>query len=113
MMPVQPMTPSEVRSKKLESIPDEVIAAMNELLCENVKVNAPLGVVYVSQSDFVLRIIETYEKNNKAIDRDEIFGNGWLDIEPIFVNAGWEVNYSDNEFRFRPVNIRNNGAYQS
>ncbi len=75
----KPITPSEVASGT--HIPDEVIAAFNELIAE--------GSGNVKQGAVVTRIMAKMPD----VTRSQIFERGWLDIEGAFRKAGWKVEY--------------------
>ena len=80
---VAPLTPDEVSDSLLRSIPDGVIEAVNELLTKKLRgTNATLY-----QDDIKNRAIEIMGIEWKEFD------NGWLDFEPLFRDAGWEVQY--------------------
>ena len=85
LMSVKPISPSEVVGKKKESIPPEVLEAFNELIAEGW--NGHYSTVY--QKDVVARIL-----NKKDIsDEKSIAKRGWLDVEDIYREAGWKVEY--------------------
>lgn len=82
-MSVQPITPDEAETQKQASIPDGVIESFNELITENlVKKTATF-----TQAAVIERIV------SKGLDQIQIFKNHWLDVEPAFRKAGWEVVY--------------------
>ncbi len=98
---VQPISPKEVIDKKLSSIPSEAIEAFNELIAQNTgRAN-----IVVKQEEVVALMVK------KGLHREQIFKNGWLDIEDIYRKAGWRVEYDKpgyNEdyeptFTFRPA----------
>lgn len=86
-MRVEPITPFDVSIEEKTVIPDEVIAAFNELIVENWKKDEAV----VTQKKAVARIVKKLPKfKNK---RDKLFELGYLDIEQIFRKAGWVVKY--------------------
>ncbi len=84
IMSVKPITPSQAEKLKSSSIPDAVIEAFNELIAE--KLNGRHATVM--QKEAVRRI-----KTKMKVTNDELFYNGWMDVEPIFRKAGWKVTY--------------------
>ncbi len=82
---VKPITPDQVVSIKQNQLPPEVIHAFNEVIGE--KWNGRSS--HFSQDLVVKRIV----KKMQLKDRTTIFENHWLDVEPIFQDAGWEVEY--------------------
>jgi hypothetical protein len=79
---IKPITFEEVYDDKYHGIPDEIISAVNDLIKKNFKLNDTSATVY--QKD-ILR--------NITIDRERVFKNGWLDIEPLYRESGWDVSY--------------------
>lgn len=81
-MKIKPITPNDASIAFLEAIPDVVIETFNEFIC-NINSNS----ITIKQDDIVNAIIK------KGISRDEIFLNHWLDVEKIYEEAGWKVEY--------------------
>lgn len=81
---IKPLTPADVKKKKLLSFPDEVIEAFNELILENWEVNS----ARVEQEDVIVRIMEKMNCKESAV-----IDNHYLDIEDLFRKAGWKVEY--------------------
>jgi len=79
----KPVTPKEVVSLKKTLIPDAAIEAFNELIAENFLG----GYASFKQKDVVARMVK------KGLKPEDIYKNGWLDIEDIFEKAGWKVDY--------------------
>jgi hypothetical protein len=80
---VVPIKASEAQGKLNKSIPDEVIEAFNELIIKNLSG----GSATVHQDEVVRLIVK------KGIKRADIFENHWLDVENLFQENGWEVDY--------------------
>ncbi|MGI9568841.1 MAG: hypothetical protein ACR2PH_03680 [Desulfobulbia bacterium] len=80
-----PIKPEDVDKIKSEHIPDEVIEVFNILIVENWDGSASV----VNQDDAVLRI-----RDELGIDSDQAFDYCYLEIEHIFSNAGWNVEYN-------------------
>lgn len=89
-----PMTPDEALEKKQHIVPEFVFEAFNELIARNLD----RGYATVKQDDVVALILS---KMNPASvtwegmggDRARIFNEHWLDIEPLYEEAGWDVKY--------------------
>ena len=84
---VKPITPKEAIGRKIHSIPDFVISAVNELLSSKVDQS---GRAVLAQNEIV-DAIKLHCPNE--ITPSEIFAAGWLDFEPVYVSAGWHVEY--------------------
>ena len=80
---IQPITPEEVIGLKKDEMPAEVTQAFNSLLGEKVR----KGHALIRQDDAVARMVEM------GLDSAEIYEKGWLDIEDMYREAGWEVSY--------------------
>jgi hypothetical protein len=98
---MKPMTPDEISTAagnhKIMRIPEPVIVAVNELLIENW--HEAVRTARVLQDDIIEKIQEISD-----LDRDTIFSEGYLDIEPLFAEYGWEVTYNKPAF---------NGSYKA
>jgi len=77
---MRPITPNEA----IKALPDEVIEAFNDLICENIDGKT----AKITQNQAVDRITAKLE-----IPRDAVFKRGYLDIEDIYRKAGWKVDY--------------------
>lgn len=76
--------PSDMLQAKKDHIPVEVIAIFNEMIIENIQGKR----ASFKQDAVVARIAELM-----GVDRNTIFSKRWLDVEPIFREAGWKVEY--------------------
>ena len=76
----KPITPEEVK----KTVPSRVILAFNQLIAERWDGYSST----IPQKEAVQRIIDIC-----AVTRDFIFEKGYLDVESIFQEAGWEVAY--------------------
>ena len=85
----QPITPEQVVSKKAELIPGGVIEAFNELITKNFNGSSST----VKQSDAVALIMQKMD-----CARDKVFSEHWLDVEILFRDAGWRVEYDKPGF---------------
>jgi len=81
IMKVKPITPAEVTDKKLKVIPDGVIEAFNELIAEN------------WDGHFSAFTQKAVTQRIKEKMKHQSFDIKWLDVEPIFEEIGWRVEY--------------------
>lgn len=83
------ITPQEVRQKAGSHIPPQVIDVVNDLILKNVRIyeNRPRGF-----TSYEVRL----EKDEVVKAIEDVLGKcetHWLDFEPIFRRAGWDVVY--------------------
>ena len=97
-MSVKPIRPSEVASKKSQVVPGMVIEAFNELI-----VKYYTGGESLFQQDDVERLIlAKFRSMGTPIFVTDIYDQNWLNVDELFRNAGWDVEYSRNSaFAFR------------
>ena len=92
-MTVKPISPKEIGSVKSKIFPPEVLEAVNELIAENYT----NGRAEVDQKDLVERILLKMNGNvpseMRIVKRREVFDKGWLNIEEIYREQGWQVSY--------------------
>jgi hypothetical protein len=86
----RPISPDEVTTFKRESIPPEVFDAFNELIAEKFVA----GRAVVTQDEVIERIL----KRISGSTRVHVFDGGWLDVEDIYRQAGWSVDYDKPAF---------------
>ena len=84
-MTVKPITPSEVAEQKLKNIPDAVIACWNKVIAKKCSQG---GSATIYQNEVVGLLADAMD-----VSRETVFASGWLDIEPIYQDAGWCVEY--------------------
>lgn len=77
---VKPIRPDEVR----KTVPAHVIEAFNDLITR--QWDGDEAVIY--QDDAVSEIVK-----RMCIQRTEVFEMGYLNVEPIYRAAGWDVTY--------------------
>lgn len=80
----RPIRPNEVVDAKARDIPDGVIETFNGLIVRYMKGNE----AHVPQNEVVEDIGFIM-----ACDRNEIFDKGWLNVEELYRNEGWIVEY--------------------
>jgi len=86
----QPIKPDEVTALKQQLLPDFVLKAFNELIAE--KWDGNRSVIYVEEAK---QRIESKMPVTEISD-SYVFGkcdNNWLDVEPIYLAAGWSVAF--------------------
>lgn len=101
---VKPIRPEEITGEKAKQIPDSVLKTFNTLIAQNFS----SGSAIVLEKDIVAQLIE------RGINRSQIYVNHWLDVEDIYREAGWNVEYDkpgfnetyDASFTFRPSRKR-------
>lgn len=83
MNKVKPISPSEATARKKGEIPPFVIEVFNALIAENLREG---GTATFRQEEAEARI-------RKHLSEGEQFPTRWLDVEPLYRNEGWEVEY--------------------
>lgn len=91
MSEVKPIKPEEVVKKIKDDFPNYVVEAFNSLIQE--KWNETKGRAVVYQEESIQTILKLAESNGTPIERHDIFSNGYLDIEELYRENGWEVEY--------------------
>ena len=84
-MPIKPISPDEVVIQKIKDIPDEVIDCWNKAIAENWR-GTSYAIIY--QNAIVDKLASVMN-----VEHGLIFKNGWLDIENIYGENGWKVEY--------------------
>lgn len=87
----EPIKPSEIMIAKKKKIPDVVIESFNDMIAKNFN-----GIYSQFMQDETVALI--VKKSKKEITVDQIFDNHWLDVEDIYRNVGWEVEYDKPAF---------------
>ena len=86
---VKPLSPDEVLEKKQESIPDEMLEAVNEMIVK--KWNGHEATF--RQEDLVALYLSKVGENDIQKSRDKIYENHWMDFEDVYRSNGWSVEY--------------------
>lgn len=81
----KPISPDDVVVKKKEILPKEVFEAFNELIIEGWNGYQSI----VKQKEVVILIAQKLDIESTSI----IYSNHYLDIEEIYEEAGWNVEY--------------------
>tara|TARA_Y100000034_G_scaffold136228_1_gene211661 strand:+ start:1497 stop:1850 length:354 start_codon:yes stop_codon:yes gene_type:complete len=87
-MRIAPITPRQAGKKREADIPDEVIEAFNELIVEKLDNS---GCATVLLKDAVSRVLAKF--GDLKPSSSELFDNHWMDVEEIFIKAGWHVTF--------------------
>ena len=82
-MTAKPITKEEAKAAKILAIPEEVIEAFNELIIEEMNTS---GIAIIKCQQAIDRILQKMPLETDVVNR-------WLDVEPIFEEAGWKVEY--------------------
>lgn len=82
-MAVKPIRPEQVPMIKQKDIPEPVLEAFNELIIKNFRGDGAV----LRQADLVALMVQ------KGLNKEDIFANSWLDVEPLYRAAGWSVEY--------------------
>ena len=84
-----PIKPDEVADHKRKVvIPEKVFEAFNELIAKHWNGRT----ARFAQDEVVELILKKYARS-KTVTRSSIFDNHWLDVEPVYREAGWKVVY--------------------
>lgn len=81
---MKPITPDEVGKQLLNDIPEEVVEVVNKLIAKHWSGRRSV----VNQSEIAREIAARMDVSESYVYRKE-----WLDFEPIFRDAGWNVFY--------------------
>lgn len=101
----QGITPGEVLDLKASQIPDEVFEAFDELIAKGYS-GGSSTVVEKEVSLLILKKLK--EAGHRGMTQQKIYENHWLDVEAIYRQRGWSVEYDkpgynesyDATFRF-------------
>lgn len=85
MKPTKPISPEEIVNLKTSTIPDFVIAAFNKCIAQNWEGSYSI----FTQDEVIAEILSGRE----PLTRQVIFKKNWLDVELIYMDAGWWVQY--------------------
>lgn len=84
-----PLSPDDVATAKLATIPDEVVAVFNRLIAENIGDGGRATVTLKAAKAAVAAA---------GVDVQEAFARGWFDIEPVYRAVGWGVMFDKPGF---------------
>lgn len=84
MVTIQPLSPDRLIKTRAFQIPNVIILIVNKCIDDNW--DGRQSKVWLS--DLIVKIREM-----TGYDRETILDNCWLNIEPLYREAGYEVNY--------------------
>jgi hypothetical protein len=87
---MKPFSPDDALANKAGFIPDFVIRAFNNLLAKNYNG----GSITIKQDVIIEEIITLAAESVIKVTRQRIYDNKWLDIEQIYKESGWDVEYN-------------------
>lgn len=88
---VKPISPNEAITEQV--FPDAVLESFNELIAQGGSRARGRDRITVHQNKVLARMV------SKGLNREEIFDNGWLDVEGVYRKAGWQVQYDQPAWR--------------
>lgn len=97
-MTVKPISPSDIVSEKAKNIPDTVIQTFNTMITKYFS----SGKATFGQEELIEYLVDN------EVPKENIFKFNWLNVEPIFEAAGWEIKFEkgdgggDSYFTFTP-----------
>jgi hypothetical protein len=90
---MNPITPEEALKQCGDrKIPVEVIGAFNQLIVDKTENRGDIR-IKITIDEIVPVVLERFAGSNFNVLRQQIFDNKWLDVEPLFRNAGWKVEF--------------------
>ena len=89
MTNLKPISPIEAEAKHRKTIPDSIIDAVNKLIVKNYN---PIYKESVVKQNEILDMV-CKDPDCGGLTKDDIFNNHWLDIEDIYREQGWKVDF--------------------
>lgn len=93
-MTIKPISPKEA-FEGYDTLPPKVIETWNKLIIKNR--SGRTSIVFQTDAVEALRTAMSdagdYRQGGNSVSRDDVFKNGWLNIEEVFRAAGWKVEY--------------------
>lgn len=86
---IKPIKPEEVLDKKIETIPDAMLEAVNAMIA--LKWNGSSSTF--RQDDLLLKYFEISKETDDREARDKLFANHHMDFEDAYRREGWKVEY--------------------
>jgi hypothetical protein len=90
---VKPFSPQDAAEAKRYSIPEYVIAAVNELLAKKVNPLAKSQSITLMQNTVIEAIIAKAAEGGLQVTRQYLLEEHYLDFEGVFKASGWNVAY--------------------
>lgn len=85
---MKPISPAELRARRVDAIPAFVIEAVNNCLA---RAGGSGSTIVVKQDDIVAEILKLAPPG--TLSREAVFENNLLDFEDTFRRVGWSVTY--------------------
>ena len=85
MIKDRPITPEEVRARRIDFIPSIIFETINTMICEKFDGKSAT----LRQNDILNEVCNECS----GLTRQEIFKKHYLDIEPFYREQGWKVEY--------------------
>jgi hypothetical protein len=89
-MAVQPISPQEALDLKITTIPDWMIETVNEMLTSKMTKRPHIVLL---QKDICSAAIKKAAEAGVKTSNQEIYAQHWMDFEPFYEKAGWNVAY--------------------
>lgn len=80
---IAPISPEEVTRLQAELMPPAIIETFNRTISEKIA----NGRAVIDLDEIVKDL------TNQGLDERQLFNKGWLNIEELYREAGWEVSY--------------------
>jgi len=91
---MKPITPEKVEQIRIHEMPEAIIQATNELIVR--KWNGSSASVEVEE--IVKHYFNVSGEEQTAAKRKELFDRHYLDIEPAYREAGWQVKFESPDY---------------
>jgi hypothetical protein len=85
-----PIKPSEIEDRKASTIPSEVFDSFNELIAERWDGRQSK---FTQEEVLSLLMSKLQVSTYNTTSRKDIFTKKWLDVEPLYRQVGWKVDY--------------------
>lgn len=79
------ISPADIAIQKAKNFPDFVLDEWNKMIAK--KFTA--GRARIEQNEMIEALLPHTQHGN----RQEVFDNGWLDVEEVYREQGWKVEY--------------------
>jgi hypothetical protein len=86
---MKPIKPEEILDKKLATIPDHMIQAVNELIALNWKGDSAT----IKKEELLVKYFELSGLTNDRVNREKLYDAHALDFEFAYQKEGWSVTY--------------------
>ncbi len=94
-MPIEPLSPNNVTTRKQSIIPDVVIECFNELIAQNYGDDSSTF-KQIEVADLIC--LKMRQQGHPDFNNRVIYDKHWLDVESIYRGKGWIVEYDKPGF---------------